>query len=150
MLKIIIGHHKNEIYNTDVYYENQYLPEWTMSEFAQKVIKNVDCSEVVGPDEIKNELFGIFKSTELSAGAKTLLLLYNQPKKIFNISNCGENCVPYILEITKSQEITVCLHHFMDFGDDFELKVINEKKNRVITDPEEYLFISHKYLKGTN
>lgn len=147
MLKIIFGVHKNEIYNTEVYYENQYEKLWVTSEFAKRIIREIDCSEVVGADEIKNDLFGIFKSTELSAGVKTLLLMYNQPDKIFNISNCGDNCAQYILEIARSKDITVCLHHYMDFGDSFEVKVINDRRRKIISDPEEFLMLSHKYLQ---
>lgn len=147
MLKIIFGVHKNEIYNTEVYYENQYEKLWVTSEFAKRIIREIDCSEVVGADEIKNDLFGIFKSTELSAGVKTLLLMYNQPDKIFNISNCGDNCAQYILELARSKDITVCLHHYMDFGDSFEVKVINDRRRKIISDPEEFLMLSHKYLQ---
>ena len=104
MLKIFFGKHKDEIYNTDVYYENQYSNDWTTTDFAKSIIREIDCSEVIGPDQIRNDLFGVFNSTELSAGVKTLLLMYNQPKKVFNISNCGDNCVPYILDIAKEKE----------------------------------------------
>ena len=30
---------------------------------------------------------------------KTLLLIYNQPEKIFNASTCGDNCAKWILKI---------------------------------------------------
>lgn len=148
MLKIFFGKHKDEIYNTDVYYENQYSNDWTTTDFAKSIIREIDCSEVIGPDQIRNDLFGVFNSTELSAGVKTLLLMYNQPKKVFNISNCGDNCVPYILDIAKEKDITVCLHHYMDFGNDFELQVINDRRKKVITDPEDFLMLAHEYLKG--
>lgn len=92
-------------------------------------------------------MFGTFGACELSGGVKTLLLMKNQPRKVFNISNCGDNCAKYILELASDRDITVCLHHFMDFGDRFELKVINDGKRKVITDPEELLFLSHEYLR---
>ena len=88
MLRIFFGKHPKEIYNTEVYYANQYDKMWVMEPFAKKIIKDIDDSTVIGPDLIENDIFGKFNSTELSAGVKTLLLIYNQPKKIFNISNC--------------------------------------------------------------
>lgn len=152
MLRVYFGSREDEHYNTDVYFDNQYDKEWVMDEFAKRIIADIDDSVVIGPDEIKNELFGIFRATELSAGVKTLLLIKNQPKKIFNISNCGDNCAKYILELAVGRDITVCLHHYMNFGDHFEIRVINEGKRKIITDPEELLFLAHEYLRrdGSN
>lgn len=147
MLRVFFGSREDEIYNTDVYFLNQYDKNWVMDDFAKKIIADIDVSEVVGPDAIKNDIFGIFRASELSGGVKTLLLMKNQPKKIFNISNCGDNCSKYILELAAEMDITVCLHHYMYFGTEFELKIINDGKRKVISDPEEYLFLSHEYLR---
>ena len=148
MLRIFFGKLTEEIYNTEIYYENQYDKNWVMDEFAQKIIREIDDSEVIGPDVIRNDIFGTFGSTELSAGVKTLLLIRNQPKKIFNISNCGDNCAKYLLELAEDRDIKVTLHHAMDFGQEFEVKVINEGKRKVIRDPIEFLMLSHQYLRG--
>ena len=148
MLRIHFGSHPKEIYNTIVYYENQYDKEWVMDEFARRVIRDIDASEVLSPDVISNDIFGSFASTELSAGVKTLLLIKNMPNKIFNISNCGDNCAKYLLELAKDQNIKVTLHHAMDFGDDFAVKVVNDRKRKIITDPVELLMLAHHYLRG--
>lgn len=147
MLRIFFGRREDEIYNTEIYFYNQYNKDWIMDDFARRVIKDVDSSEVYGPDEIENEVFGKFGAVELSAGVKTLLLIRNQPKKVFNISNCGDNCAKYILELAAERNITVCLHHYMNFGNDFQVRVINDGKRKVITDPEELLFLAHDYLR---
>lgn len=147
MLKVFIGSRKDEIYNTDVYFCNQYDKNWVVDEFARRIIADIDESEVLGPDEIKNDIFGIFGACELSTGVKTLLLMKNQPKMIFNISNCGDNCAKYILELGKEKDITVCLHHYMDFGKEFELKVINDRRRKIITDPIELLLLVHDYVR---
>ena len=147
MLKIYFGKHPDEIYNTAMYYENQYDKEWIMDDFARKIIRDIDDSEVIAPDVIKNDIFGTFGSTELSKGVKTLILIKNLPNSIFNISNCGDNCAKYILELAETRDIKVTLHHFMNFGNDFKVKVINEGKRKVITDPVELLMLSHHYLK---
>lgn len=148
MLRIFFGKHPKEIYNTEVYYANQYDKMWVMEPFAKKIIKDIDDSTVIGPDLIENDIFGKFNSTELSAGVKTLLLIYNQSKKIFNISNCGDNCSKYLLEMAENKDITVSLHHLMDFGKSFSVKIINEGKRKVITDPIEYLMLADRYLRG--
>ena len=148
MLKIFFGSHPDEIYNTEKYYSHQYDKNWVMEPFAQKIIADIDDSTVIAPDVIKNDIFGLFDSDNLSAGVKTLLLIYNKPKMIFNISNCGDNCAKYILEMAENRDITVCLHHLMDFGNDFSFKVINDRRRKVISDPFEYLSLAHQYLRG--
>jgi hypothetical protein len=148
MLRINFGSLPNEIYNTEMFYENQYDRNWVMDDFAKEIIKDIDSSEVVAPDLIKNDVFGSFPSTELSAGVKTLLLIKNMPNKIFNISNCGDNCAKYLLQLAENKDIKVTLHHAMDFGNDFSVKVINDGKRKEISDATEFLMLAHRYLKG--
>ncbi|MCI6581203.1 MAG: DUF4869 domain-containing protein [Oscillospiraceae bacterium] len=150
MLKIFFGKHPDEIYNTDVYYRNQYDKMWVMDSFAKKIIADIDDSTVIAPDVIQNDIFGSFNSTELSTGVKTILLIKNQPNRIFNISNCGDNCAKYILELAENRDIKVTLHHIMNFGSSFSLKVINDRRRKIITDPIEYLMLGHQYLRGGN
>ena len=69
---------------------------------------------------------------------------------IFNISNCGDNCAKYILELAENRDIKVTLHHIMNFGSSFSLKVINDRRRKIITDPIEYLMLGHQYLRGGN
>ncbi|MDE6035923.1 MAG: DUF4869 domain-containing protein [Ruminococcus sp.] len=148
MLRIFFGSLDNEIYNTDVYYRNQYDKSWITDDFARRIISDIDDSEVIGEDIIKNDIFNTFSSKELSAGVKTLLLIHNQPKKIFNISNCGDNCAKYLLEMAENLDITVCLHHVMNFGNNFAVRVINDGRRKIITDPLEFLLLAYHYLRG--
>ncbi len=150
MLKVYFGFRDDEVYNTAMFYENQYDKNWVTDDFARRIIKDIDDSEVIAPDVIQNEIFGTFTSVELSAGVKTLLLIKNFPNKIFNISNCGDNCAKYILELASDRDIKVTLHHAMDFGENFAIKVINDRRRKVITDPKEYILLAHKYLRGGN
>jgi len=148
VLKVYFGTCDDEIYNTEMFYENQYDRNWVMDEFARRIIKDIDDSEVVGPNLIKNDIFDVFNSTELSAGVKTLLLIKNYPNKIFNISNCGDNCAKYILELSENRDIKVTLHHIMDFGNNFKLKIINDRRRKVIDNKMDYLMLAHQYLRG--
>lgn len=148
MLRIHFGKLPDEIYNTVVYYANQYDRTWVMDDFAKRIIADIDDSTVIAPDVIQNDIFGVFDSTELSTGVKTLLLIHNQPSKIFNISNCGDNCAKYLLEMAESRDIKVCLHHLMDFGKTFSVKIINDNRRKVISDPIEYLMLADQYLRG--
>ena len=71
-------------------------------------------------------MLGLIPPTDLSGGVKTLLLMYNMPERVFNASTCGDNCAYWILRIAVKQDITIDLHHIMDFGrGKFTIRVAN-------------------------
>lgn len=148
MLKIFYGSLPKEIYNTSVYFDNTYQDKWITDDFAVEMIKKIDCSDVVDSGVIKNAVLGSFPPKQLSGGVKTLILIYNEPNKIFNASNCGDNCAKYILKIAEKRDITVCLHHAMDFGKKFSVKLINDNKQTIVTDPLKLLLLADFYLRS--
>lgn len=148
MLNIYFGNHKDEIYNTEVYFNNTYKKEWIKTQRSIDMIRAIDNSTVTEDGEIRHKTFGLFKPTELSGGVKTLILMDHQPKKVFNASTCGNNCAKYLLLIAEDRDITVCLHHAMVFPKGFKVRVVNEKPYQIVTDAEELLFMADKYLRG--
>ena len=127
MLTIKYGDAENGIYNTNVYFKNTYEPEWIESELAKRIIKDVDDSDVLSGECIKSPVLGQIPPERLSGGVKTLLLMLNEPDKIFNASTCGDNCAKWILEIGKQKDLTINLRHMMGFGKDteFEIRIQN-------------------------
>ena len=115
MLNIIFGDCPDAIYNTSVYFNNTYEDEWLTDEFARKVIKAIDKSEVLNSRAVSSPVLGIIPTEKIAGGTKTLLLIKNKPDMIFNASTCGDNCARYILEIAESTDITINLRHVMDF-----------------------------------
>ena len=75
MLNIYFGDMPSAIYNTEIYFKNTYEDSWILDDFAKKVIKKVDGSDVIDAQAIKSPVLGIIPPTELSGGVKTLLLL---------------------------------------------------------------------------
>ncbi|MBQ4363134.1 MAG: DUF4869 domain-containing protein [Oscillospiraceae bacterium] len=139
MLNIIFGDCPEAIYNTSVYFNNTYEDEWLTDEFAKKVIKAVDKSEVLGAHAIESPVLGVIPPERLAGGTKTVLLIKNKPDMIFNASACGDNCARFILEIARDRDITINLRHVMDFRrKKFKAHIIN---NDVYTDNyTDYLF----------
>ena len=95
MLTIIYGDVENSIYNPKVYFKNTYEPEWLETELVKKMIKDVDDSDVLSGECIKSPVLGQIPLERLSGGVKTLLLMLNEPDKIFNASVCGDNCAKW-------------------------------------------------------
>ena len=98
MLNIYFGDMPEAVYNTAVYFNYTYEDEWLTSDFAKEVIKKIDKSNVLGPHAIESPVLGVIPPENLSGGTKTLLLMANDPEKVFNASTCGDNCAPFILD----------------------------------------------------
>ena len=128
MLKIFYGDMPKAIYNTEVYFKNTYTDKWLLSDEAKQIIKDIDDSTVLSGNTIDSPYLGMIPPTSLSGGTKTLLLILNDSKSIFNASTCGDNCAKWLLKLSEKKDITVNLNHIMDFGKKFEVYVINEKK----------------------
>lgn len=147
MLNIYFGEMPEAIYNTSVYFDNTYLDSWITDDFAKKIIKDVDKSVVISAKMVDSKALGAIPVTSPSGGTKTLLLIRNQPEKIFNASTCGNNCAKWILKIAKEskKDITINLRHVMDFGDkSFEIRILNS--NTVVHNMQEYVLYAGQYL----
>ncbi len=147
MLNIYYGDMPEAIYNTSLYFDNTYYDNWLTDEFAQEMIKSVDKATVLSGQAVDSKALGVIPATKLSGGLKTLLLIYNQPEKVFNASTCGDNCARWILKIAKlrGKDITINLRHLMDFGDrKFDIRILNN--DTVVHSMAELVQIAGYYL----
>lgn len=147
MLNIFYGDMPEAIYNTSVYFNNTYYDDWLMDDFAKKMIKSIDKATVLSGQAVDSKVLGVIPTTKISGGLKTLLLIYNQPQKIFNASTCGDNCAKWILKIAKKldKDITINLRHIMDFGDgQFEIRILNN--NKVVHNMSELVLYAGEFL----
>lgn len=148
MLRVYFGEKENAIYNTSIYFKHNYKQEWILDQFAKDVIKDVDQSDVVDSNNILSPVLGSIAPEFLSGGAKALILMKNNPRKIFNASKCGDNCAKWILELAKTQNFTINLYHVMNFGrGEFEIKIMNSKKPFIVHNMSEFLDAGVKYLQ---
>ena len=117
MLNVFYGKLPEAIYNTSVYFKNAYEDDWITDPIARQMILDVDKSTVLDSAVIDSPVMGKIAPTALSGGVKTLILIKNEPSKIFNASTCGDNCAKWILKLADTEDITINLRHLMDFGD---------------------------------
>lgn len=145
MLKIYYGDMPDVIYNTSVYFKNRYRREWITEPGTMEMIRDVDSSEVLGNGAIDSPVLGIISPIELSGGVKTLILIDHISEKVFNASNCGDNCAKWLLAMGREKDITVNLRHIMDFGDDeFEIYVLNT--DEIVRNMDELVRIAGRYV----
>lgn len=117
MLKIIFGDAENSIYHPPTYFDNQYEDAWITDPISIEMIQDIDKSAVIGPHLIESPVLGPISPKEISGGVKTLMLMaFDESGKIFNASLCGDNCAKWIVKIAARKDLTICLHHVLDFS----------------------------------
>ena len=147
MLKVYFGEKENAIYNTSVYFKHSYKDDWMNEDFTKEIVADIDKSEVMGANSIISPVLGNISPLQLSGGVKALILMKHFPGKVFNASNCGDNCAKWILKLAEEQNFTINLYHVMDFGDaEFEIRVLNDRK-LVVHNMDEFLTAGIKYLR---
>lgn len=148
MLNIYFGDKEGSkyIYNPDSYFDHWYDPNWLVKDLSKEIIKDIDKSEVIGPNLIQSPVFGAMSPDRLSGGTKTLILIDNDDEHIFNATHCGNNCAPYLLKIAENKDVTVTLEYIMDFGTDFEIKILNT--GNVVNNFDDYFREARIALRG--
>lgn len=126
MLSVYFGTMPGAIYNTAVFFKNDYEDSWIVDPFVKDMIRDVDHSEVIDSGVIDSPVLGKIPPLNLSGGVKTLILVKFEPEIVFNASTCGDNCAKWLLRIAAEEDRTVNLRHIMDFGQgSFEIKILN-------------------------
>lgn len=140
MLKIIFGEIAGAVYHPPTYFDNRYEDEWIINPLSVEMIKDIDNSDVISTHLIQSQVLGAIPVKDISGGVKTLILMaFDKSGKIFNASACGDNCAGWIVKLGKQKDLTINLHHVMDFSKvtDFEALIANTSK--IVHSYEEYL-----------
>ena len=98
MLNVFFGNMPEAVYNTAVFFKNDYEDEWITDSLVKEMIRDVDHSEVIDNGVIDSPVLGKIPPLGLSGGVKTLILVLFEPGKVFNASTCGDNCAKWLLE----------------------------------------------------
>lgn len=126
MLNIKFGKIDDVVYNTALFFKNQYSPKWLEDPEVQEMIADIDKSKVLSSGAIDSPVLGIISPLALSGGVKTLILIKKMPEELFNASQCGDNCAPWLLRFGKEGDVTINLRHIMNFGNkDFDIHIVN-------------------------
>lgn len=129
MLSVFFGEMPEAVYNTNVYFQNQYKDSWITKPLSREMILDIDKSEVISENLIQSPVLGAISPSQLSGGVKTLILMANDKSHVFNASTCGDNCAKWILQLGAQEKLIINLRHLMDFGPgEFKIKVLNTGK----------------------
>jgi hypothetical protein len=131
MLKILFGEVAGAVYHPPTYFDNRYEDEWITDPLSVQMIKDIDHSDVVSAHLIQSPVLGPIPVKDISGGVKTLILMaFDKSGKIFNASACCDNCAKWIVKLGKEKDLTINLHHVMDFSGiaDFQAVILNTGK----------------------
>ena len=113
--------------NCNYYFRFHHKPEWFQVPIIQRIIKEVDHSDVVLGEALVNQ-YGVGYSVEtLCTGTKCLCCIYFCPEACFNISLMGDNCLPFLIEMAKEKDLMCVMEHFPCFDDDLFDEMIDKK-----------------------
>lgn len=131
MLNILIDNGRQnmsdyESYVSD-YFDDVYEKAWFLDEFIQKIITDIDCTEVKSDYVLYNETLGEIPPQYLSSGCKALILLYKEDCKI-NGDRLGDNCIELLLKIAQEKDIYVSFSHIPRFPECFEAYILNTEE----------------------
>lgn len=145
MLNVFYGDMPNVIYNTAIYFKNTYENAWITDSLSREMIQDVDHSTVLDSGVIDSPVLGKIPPVQLSGGVKTLILIANEPDKVFNASTCGDNCAKWLLKIAENRDVTINLRHLMNFGSEpFTIHILNT--DQVVHSMRELIPIAGLYV----
>ncbi len=145
MLRIVFGEKKHVMHGPS-WFRFNYRPEWFEDALVQRMMKDIDKSSYVGGELIQSEVLGPIPPERLSGGLQTLISIYKRPDLMFNATSCGENCAKWLLEIGKTEDVSVNLRYFMPFDDcePFEIMILNT--DQTVTNMQEYTHLAIRYV----
>lgn len=109
------------------------------------MIADIDRSTVIDRGVIDSPVLGKIPPVGLSGGVKTLMLIENRPDKVFNATNCGNNCAKWLFKIAEKKDVTINLRYLMDFGNEkFTIYVLNT--NQIVHCMQDISFLK-KYVR---
>jgi hypothetical protein len=97
-----------------------YTEEW-LDAWAERVIREVDSSELISEGMVKSPVLGPITIREISSGAKALITMNADDSVISNANSCGDNCAALLAELSRKKDFAVYLAYPMNFeGVEFE------------------------------
>lgn len=123
MLHILFREDEREVRYTDSYFNNNFQDEWMEDELVKQIIRDIDGSDLISAQIVLSPVLGAIPVTQISGGAKAVILMLKMPELLIHGNSCGDNCAEWITKVGKMQDINVHLTYPMRFPDDVELIV---------------------------
>lgn len=104
MVKVYFELDEGDIISTSKYFNNSYTEEW-LDAWAERVIREVDSSELISEGMVKSPVLGPITIREISSGAKALITMNADDSVISNANSCGDNCAALLAELSRKKTL---------------------------------------------
>lgn len=145
MINIKFGVLPDALQSGDGYFDNWLDEEVLETDFAKRVVREIDKSELVSKRLVQSPVLGSIPVSDISGGAKSLIILMFTDK-IMELEALGDNCFPLLFEIGKQKDITLSMEAYRDlFGSGVsQVRLLNT--DEVITSKEAFRTAYIKWL----
>ena len=119
MLRIYLRERKSCLKEIDYRFKILKKRNWLKEDFVRRAICKIDGNSLDG-NIINAPLIEDISMDDLSTGCKAVILLYKFPELNIFATRCGDNCVPFIMELARdnTHDVKITLFHIMRFPDD--------------------------------
>ena len=118
MVKVYFELEDSDIISTSKYFNNSYTEEW-LDEWAERVIREIDSSELVSDGLVKSPVLGPITIREISSGAKALITMNADDSVISNAA--------LLAELSRKKDFAIYLAYPMNFeGLEFDMCIARD------------------------
>lgn len=148
MLRIDYGCPDTCIWNSDLYFEEEFEMQWLQNPLNLRILREIDHAVpcAFGMQDIDDEEL-IFPITDISSGSKGLMLLNMTDNVEIWGTLFGDNCSDILLEIAKGKEIDLYLSHVLHFKEE-NFEAYSQNLHRPYNSYEEYISEAVKGVVG--
>lgn len=100
----------------DVMFDAFFEEKWTDNDWAKHIVEKIDKSKLISPKIVDSPWLGIIPITQISGGAKELIMMNNIQDVVYDGNNMGDNCFESLLELTKTKDIAIELYYSPQFN----------------------------------
>jgi hypothetical protein len=115
------------LHSVNAYFAHNREDEWFDDPFVKEIVKGVDNTEILGPELAMSPVLGSIPITQISAGAKALILLLKEDV-VIGSAFFGDNCTEFLAEIGKMRDCTVYVEHHLHFFKNFDAVCLDDDR----------------------
>lgn len=151
MLTLKFGSIDKAFLSGDSYFDAWVDESVIETDFGKEVIGQIEKGIVHSSQCIVIPVIGGIPPERLSGSTKTLLTLYSDNSKVFNLSALGDNCFKLLAHLAEMKDIRLCTDTFRDmYSKGFYGDILIENSGNIITNDnsllEEWIKANERFL----
>ena len=121
--------------------------DWFTDKFVQEIIYKIDGATVLNGFVLKGYDGSVIPPEYLSTGSKTMICIYEFPDLIFNITQIGNNVVPFLVDLSKQRDVTALTYREIPFRFFGKIGFLKDYEPVIYDDDVEYYDLFEEWLE---